>query len=628
MPAGIALACLISPLTAQQASPAKIEPIRSSITVDEKVTLETPASVTVLDKATIEQTPGFNLDDRLRTVPGFTLFRRSSSIVANPTTQGVSLRGLGSSGASRTLVLWDGIPINDAFGGWVYWTRFSPEELDRVEVSRGASTSVFGDRAMSGAIALFSRPAAPLRLTGSYEGGNNNSHALTGGISNLWRKWAFSTQLRAAETDGYFIVPESRRGPVDTRAGVKFVATDTRLDWLGSREKIFLKFDMLAEERKNGTTLTANSTGLGSIAAHYFRDDFTLLAYHVREDFHASFSAVTADRKRETLSYNQTVPSDSTAVAGMWARHTTHWNALIGADFNRVEGYSTDSLFPTGKRIGGGILNQGGGFAQTDLRVGALQLFAGARQHSSGFFSPSAGYSLGRKRLRARGSVYRSFRTPTLNELYREFRVGNTITQANAALLPEKVFGAETGVDFVGEKTRAGVTFYRNSLTDLITNVTLSSSPSQILRQRRNAASALARGAEFNLRRTWRDFRGEFGYLFADSRVPTGERIAQTPRHQGSAQIIWTHGATLISGGVRSVSSQFDDDKNAFLLPGYPTLQLVMRHRLTPSLSATASFENLLNREYLTALTPTPNIGAPRLWRAGLRWDGSLKKTK
>ncbi len=590
--------------------------------------MEAPASISVLDKENIEQTPGFNLDDRLRTVPGFTLFRRSSSIVANPTTQGVSLRGIGSSGASRTLVLWDGIPINDPFGGWVYWTRFAPDELERVEVLRGASTAVFGDRAMSGAIALFSRPASVLRVNGSYEGGNNNSHELTGGFSQLWQHWAFSTRLRAATTDGYYIVPEYKRGPADTRAGVKFVATDLRLDYMGARDRIFLKFDLLAEERQNGTTLTTNSTGLGNVAAHYFRDDFTLLAYHTQEGFHASFSSVSADRKKETLSYNQGVPSESTGLAGMWAKHTTHWNALIGADYNRVEGYSTDSLFPTGKRFGGGILNQGGGFMQTDYRRGPLQLFAGAREHSSGFFSPSAGLTLGRKRIRGRGSVYRSLRTPTLNELYREFKTGNTDTLGNAALLPEKVFGAETGVDFVGENTRAGVTFYRNSLTDLITNVTLSSTPALILRQRQNAASALARGAEFNLRHTWHDLRAEFGYLFADSRVPTGERIAQTPRHQGSAQLIWSHGATLLSGGLRAVSSQFDDDKNVFLLPGYPTLQAVLRHRLTKSFSVSAAFENLLNRQYLTALTPTPNIGAPRLWRAGLRWDGSLKKTK
>jgi Outer membrane receptor for ferrienterochelin and colicins len=85
----------------------------------------------------VQQQSGVNLDDRLRSVPGFSLFRRSSSLVANPTTQGVSLRGLGSSGASRTLVLWDGVPVNDPFGGWVYWTLMAPEQLERVEISRG-----------------------------------------------------------------------------------------------------------------------------------------------------------------------------------------------------------------------------------------------------------------------------------------------------------------------------------------------------------------------------------------------------------------------------------------------------------------------------------------------------------
>ncbi len=139
--------------------------MKTSITIVEKVEEETPANVTILGKLEVEQQPGVNLDDRLRSVPGFSLFRRTSSIVANPTTQGVSLRGLGSSGASRTLVLWDGIPINDPFGGWVYWTRVDPADLDRVEVTRGASTSAFGDRAMSGTIGLFSRPVDSLRWT-------------------------------------------------------------------------------------------------------------------------------------------------------------------------------------------------------------------------------------------------------------------------------------------------------------------------------------------------------------------------------------------------------------------------------------------------------------------------------
>src|SRR5690348_8773004 len=163
-------------LMAQQPpEPPKPEPLKTSITVVEKVSAETPANISVLNSSDLQETPGTNLDDRLREVPGFSLFRRSSSLVAHPTTQGISLRGIGSSGASRTLVLWDGIPANDPFGGWVYWTQFVPDEIGRAEISRGAATSVFGEKAMSGAIGIFSRPPERMLLFGQYEYGNENT---------------------------------------------------------------------------------------------------------------------------------------------------------------------------------------------------------------------------------------------------------------------------------------------------------------------------------------------------------------------------------------------------------------------------------------------------------------------
>ena len=146
----------------------------------------------MLDSTALQESPGTNLDDRLRDVPGFSLFRRSSSLVANPTTQGISLRGIGSSGASRTLVLWDGIPANDPFGGWVYWTQFVPDEIGRAEISRGAATSIFGDRAMSGAIGLFSRPAEKLHVLAEYEYGNESTHDISAGFSDVWSRVAIS----------------------------------------------------------------------------------------------------------------------------------------------------------------------------------------------------------------------------------------------------------------------------------------------------------------------------------------------------------------------------------------------------------------------------------------------------
>src|SRR3954468_22287597 len=146
--------------------------LKTTVTVSSTVATETPAFITVLGQEQLATIPGINLDDRLRQLPGFSLFRRSSSVVANPTTQGVSLRATGSSGASRTLILWDSIPINDPFGGWVYWTRIDPAFTDRVEVDRGGTTAVFGDRALGGNISLFEPPPQHNHIFVNFLAGN------------------------------------------------------------------------------------------------------------------------------------------------------------------------------------------------------------------------------------------------------------------------------------------------------------------------------------------------------------------------------------------------------------------------------------------------------------------------
>jgi outer membrane receptor protein involved in Fe transport len=617
--------CPQTPPTNDPQQPPKIEPVRTSITVSDKIATDAPASITVLDGDAIAATPGVNLDDRLRSVPGFTLFRRASSLVANPTTQGVSLRGIGGSGASRTLVLWDGIPENDPFGGWVYWDRFAPAELDRVEISRGASTSVFGDLAMGGAIDIISLPLSS-HFELSYDGGNLNTHELSGGASHTWRRFAVSGFARAFTTDGYFIVPQKLRGSVDTPAAVEFIAANARVDYFDNANRLFVRFDMLGEHRANGTILQTNSTGLGTIAVHYShattRDEISVFGDYTSEEFRAGFSSIAASRNTERLTMLQTVPSDAIGAAAYWRHGESRWHLLAGADTQRVEGTSTDHLVPTGARIGGGTILQHGVFAQFDYRAGPAEFFFGARHQFTGgdtFFSPSAGFALGRGKWRARGSVYRAFRAPTLNELFREFRQGNTDTLPNPALRPETVFGSEMGFDFVGESSRASLTFYRNSLDNLITNVTLQTG-ANIIRQRQNAAAALSRGIEATVRREFGPIHGEISYLLADSRFSTGFRISQVPRNQGSARLMYLHKGTLLSAGVRAFSQQFDDDLNLFVLPGFATAQAEVSQRLTRQVTVRAAFENLLDRQYIVALTPTPNTGSPRLWRLGLRW--------
>ena len=595
-----------------------------------QIATEAPAAISVIGRLELQEVPGVNIDDRLRVVPGFTLFRRTSSLVANPTTQGVSLRGIGSTGASRTLVLWDGIPLNDPFGGWVYWTRIVPSEIDRIEMSRGASTSMFGDLAMGGAINIFSRPAEPLHVSLGFEGGNAGTEEVTAAGSYLHRWFGASASVRFFNTDGYFIVPAANRGKVDTPAGVEFAAGMLRLDFLGARDRLFVRLDTLAEDRANGTAAVKNSTSLGTLAANYSHqmdhDSFSVLGYRTQEEYHANFSAIAADRNSERITSRQQVPAESTGGAGFWSHTGREFNLIAGADARNVEGFSYDTTLPANTvKVGGGSRLEHGVFGQANASKGDFRFYGGLRQDVTGtgdnFVSPNGGITYGKKRFRLRGSVYRSFRTPTLNELYRDFRAGNTNTLANPLLKQETVFGSEAGVDWVGEKSRISVTAYRNDLSNLITNVTLTTTPTLITRQRQNAASALARGFEMSARRDWGEFHGELGYLFADSRVATGERIAEVPKHQGSAQVSYVHKGTVAALVVRSYSLQFDDDKNTLLLGGFASVQLSLRQRLPHHFTASLGIENLMDRQYWVGLSTVPNIGPPRLVRAGIRWE-------
>src|SRR5438445_10366770 len=136
----------------QASPPAASETIVVTATQTKTRLSDTPASVVVITREVMQMTAASTTDDALRQVPGFTLFRRSGSRSANPTSQGVSLRGVGASGASRAIVLDDGVPLNDPFGGWVYWGRIPRASLDRVEILRGGASDLYGSGGMSGVL--------------------------------------------------------------------------------------------------------------------------------------------------------------------------------------------------------------------------------------------------------------------------------------------------------------------------------------------------------------------------------------------------------------------------------------------------------------------------------------------
>jgi len=181
--------------------------------------------VTVITAEDIRHSASQTVDDILRQVPGFSLFRRSSSLVTHPTSQGVSLRGIGPSGASRALVLLDGVPINDPFGGWVSWNKIPLQAIEQIEVVRGGGSSVWGNYALSGVINIITR--RPTERQALFEGsyGNHNTTNLDLLVTETQEPLRVSLEGNFFNTEGYQTVDPSSRGKIDIPADSKHQRT-------------------------------------------------------------------------------------------------------------------------------------------------------------------------------------------------------------------------------------------------------------------------------------------------------------------------------------------------------------------------------------------------------------------
>ncbi|HEX9493125.1 MAG TPA: TonB-dependent receptor plug domain-containing protein, partial [Thermoanaerobaculia bacterium] len=270
----------------------------ASITVTATRTPErlagTPASVVILNRQTIAVAASPALDDTLRQVPGFTLFRRSGSRVANPTSQGVSLRGLGGSGASRALVLDDGVPLNDPFGGWIFWGRVPRASLDRIEVLRGGASDVYGSSAMGGVVQFVRRKDD---FAMDVDGGSQRTAAASLFFPFTGGNWSGDVAGDFLTTDGYAIVDPAQRGPVDRNASSRHLGLDATV----RREGFFIRAGRYTESRNNGTPLQINDTVIRQVAAGWDSSAWTVRLDGNDNNYHQTFSAIAASRASERL---------------------------------------------------------------------------------------------------------------------------------------------------------------------------------------------------------------------------------------------------------------------------------------------------------------------------------------
>jgi outer membrane receptor protein involved in Fe transport len=635
---------------------------------------QVPMTDIQMTRADVQAIPALTLDDSLRQTPGFSLFRRSSSRTANPTAQGVSLRGLGASGSSRALVLEDGIPLNDPFGAWVYWDRVPRESIADIEIAQEASSSLYGSDALGGVIQVLTRPPEPAGISLETSYGNQNSPELSlwgGGEKN---GWVSTLGAQVFHTDGYILVPEDQRGTVDTRAGVSDATADLMVGRkIGDKSEIFARGWYFNESRNNGTPLQVNNTRIGEGALGANLDlggagSLTLRFYGEAERYNQTFSSVATDRNSESLTDVQGVPSQGIGGSAVWSRAVGKRQTLVaGVDDHQEIGHSNEVIFNSGKNLRdtftGGHQNTVGVFGEDLIQIAPRWLLSASARYdhwsnTDAFFFctpvtgtcppntifPNRTYDAFSPRLTLRNqvnanvswnaSIYRAFRAPTLNELYRSFRQGNTLTEANPNLRSEELTGGDAGVAVNGfhRKLEVRGTFFFNEIIDPVANVTLSATKMLITRQRQNLGRTRSPGFEIDATAHFtHSFDLSVAYQYVDAVVTSfpnampslvGLWVAQVPHNVLTFQGRYLNASRInVSVNGRMVGKQFDDDQNIFPLGRYFVLDAMAWRSIGKGVELFTAAENLFNVKYATAATPVTQLGLPITARFGLRFQ-------
>ncbi|RHW18626.1 TonB-dependent receptor [Sphingomonas gilva] len=638
--------------------------------------------VVTIDRDRIQASASERLEDVLRDVAGLQQFRRSDSRSAHPTSQGITLRGIGGNASSRALLLLDGVPQADPFGGWVAFPAFATDRLGRIRVTRGGGSGLFGPGALAGTIALESatpEQLAPLSASLAY--GSRESLDARASASLVSGAGFATISAAYARGDGFAPIVQEQRGPADRAAPFEQASGAVRgVIAIAPAAELQANLSAFADRRDRGVDFTENgSEGADASLRLVGKGElgWSLLGYVQTRAFASRFASVEDDRSASSLVLDQyNVPSTGIGARGEIAPSWAGVDLRLGADLRAVSG-ETQELFsfaagrPTRMREAGGRSLTAGAFVDASAELGAVTLNASGRldrwaiggghlrERAIGgatiadtAFADRAGWEpTGRagiafrasEALSLRAAGYRGWRLPTLNELYRPFRVGADATAANAALAPETLLGAEIGVDLTpAPAVRLSATAFISRLDDAIANVTIARGPGTFpgvgfvsaagaYRRRENLDSIAARGIELDATAAFGAFGARASYAYTDATVAAsgvaadldGLRPAQSPEHQASATIGWEGDAgAAVSLTGRYVSDQYEDDGNSRSLADAFTIDARAEMPVGRGFSIEARGENLADERIETGISGDGIVerASPRTLWIGLRY--------
>ncbi len=594
-----------------------------------------PVSASVLDATAIRDSPARTSDALLRDLPGFDR-DRSNSMFTNYGQLRVSFDGAGN---DRGVVIADGLPAQDAFGGQVDWIAFPPGNITRAELLRGAGSALYGSGAVGGVLALDTRappstasaPAGGAIAVGG--GGLGASDASLFYATPLGPRlgaslWTSTTQAAYADQ------PPGYRTPVDQIARSQGDATQLRLRTIGGAStfegSVLFSTDAQAQGRPNysfGRTLEQFALGYAHAGDH---TTTTVDAYS-----RATTVLNIADQfptMPGVLRYVQHVPSFEDGVFVTWLSSGDRLDLEARADDRAVHGVS-DQRGADGslQSMGSGSQSLAGLALQARLHGGRFEALLGARYDAVGFddgrmttvtrgvasftgapertdaaVSPRVAlrYDLS-PGVALRASTGGGFRAPFLNELLRGFQVGAVTMAPNIALVPERSGSESIGLDAAGKRSRFAFDLSDTHVNDAIAFVTLS----PVLQQRQNVAHTRTDGASATYTtllspctRLRVGGQTQYARVIAGPAASVGKRLAYVPDREATVGIDAQGGAARYGVDASFLGAAYADDLNTQPLGSALVLGAHVTTPLASGAQLTFDAENVTNRIYLSSV--------------------------
>jgi len=629
---------------------------------------ELPLSTTVLTREDILNSPGRTLDEVLRAVAGVQLpvLNSTANFPVNP---GVALRGVGlGDNGTRTLILLDGVPINGAFFGNVFWNRIPKQNIDRIEIVRGSSSSLFGSLAIGGVISIFTRaPDAATRASASGRGGSDGTLqgdvAISGGITE---RLAIGISANYLETDGYFLTRERDRAPIDARTKNEISNFSLSANYTtGERFSAHARLDYFDQDQNTGTRLSNNQTNAVHLSGGFeavLGDTSRLrgaLFYSDEEFSNDGTSTVTrGSRDAEFISNTHDTPAESLGGSLQYTRSLSGpiTEFTLGADWRRLEGRDDQDIFTSDgalflNQIADGRQRFVGLFADSALRftdrahalvslryddvriADGRQILNGVAQQlpDSDFDRINARVALGYRlhgSLSLHGVYARAFRAPTLAELYRRFGTSTFVGLPNPDLKPETSTSGELGLRFEQNRFRSELNLYQINIKDQIGGVVVGFGPFTLRNE--NVGEARSRGLEWiNSIRLSPSLELDASYIHLDTEILRnpddpeliGNRLEGAPDNSALFGLRWSPGQWNLTLRARWLDQQFQDASNETRIPSHWVVDASARYWIKPELEAFISVENLLDRTYTaSAFGGLERRGAPLQALLGLAW--------